>query len=150
MVAAAVLAVGMVTTIATSPLEFRLGDSADVEREAGAPTTVVLLVDAETGAEGVNVQYDVTLTSDEDPGLVRLVPSDADVPAQEVAATDSGDEYRAASTVWSSPECFGGEWCSHVLTIETEDEVSYEVSVNGAVVASREFREDAAFVMEVE
>lgn len=154
---ALVLVLGMATTIATSPIEHLLTDTAEGAYEAGEPTTLIALIDSETLDEGrTRLRYQLTVSAEEDFGAILLDASESESLAdgmpvrwESEPAPDGG--FQATAQEWSVPfQCFSGHWCSRVLTFETELDVPYQVTVTADADRNMEFPEDAVFLVDLE
>lgn len=147
--AAAVLAFGMATTIATSPIEFRLSETATGHSEGG-PIDLVAFMDAETGAQS-GMQFDLQLDAAEDPGAFIIVPDDPAAQPITVEVTEDETGFHANYWGWANITCFeGAERCSHVVTIEPENPVAFDLSGSVDVTSVEEFAEDAIYILDVD
>lgn len=153
--AAVILAVGMATTIATSPIDYSRYVDVAASREDGGPSTVLVLVDPATGAQS-SVRVVLELEFAEDPGVVRVIPDDdAQAPIEltrdtSMGAADAGPYTYQHYGSFQPIVCHeGGEHCSHMVTVEPTNAVSYELTGHAQVSPNEELPEDARVLAEV-
>lgn len=155
MAALVILGFGMATTIATSPADYSRWVDVAASRDEGGPSTVLVLVDPATAAQSV-VSVAFELEFEEDPGDVFVIPDDdAQAPMAlprdtPVAGAEDGPYSYQYYGDFAPIVCHeGGAHCSHMVTIEPTNAVSYELTGYAQVSPNAELPEDALVLVQV-